>query len=38
MNESEGVIHLGLRPSLDNTLLDLLNSSYPPQPHSFNGK
>ena len=30
---SEGVIHLGLQSvSVDNTLLDLLNSSYPTQP------
>ena len=32
---SEGVIHLGLRPSAlgDNTVLDLINSSYPTQLH-----
>ena len=29
----EGVIHLGLRASVDNTLPDLLNSSYPTQRH-----
>ena len=33
----EGVIHLSLQPSasMDNTLLDLYNSSYPTQPHSW---
>ena len=37
---SEGVIHLGLRPSgsVDNTLIDLQNSSYPTQPHSIIAK
>ena len=32
---SEGVIHLGLQASVDNTFLDLENSSYPTQPHSI---
>ena len=32
---SEGVIHPA---SVDNTFLDLLNSSYPTQPHSLIGK
>ena len=32
---SEGVIHLDLR-SVDNTLLDLLNSSYPTKAEFIN--
>ena len=31
----EGVIHLQPSVSVDNTLLDQLNSSYPTQPHSL---
>ena len=35
----EGVIHLGLWPLyVDNTLLNLQNSSYPTQPHSIIAK
>ena len=35
---SESVIHLGPSASVDNTLLDLQNSSYPTQPHSIIAK
>ena len=37
MEIEEGVIHRGRRPtaSMDNTFLDLHNSSYDTQPHSF---
>ena len=37
MENEEGVIHRGRRPtaSMDNTFLDLHNSSYDTQPHSF---
>ena len=31
----EGVIHLQPSASVDNTLLDQLNSSYPTQPQSL---